>query len=145
MQTETATPANVHPGVRRWRRLYAAVGAAIVNLAIWTLAVPIAGVDLQATSGPGSTELEPVPLAAVIIMSLLSSLAGWALLAAFERFTDRACSIWTIIALLVLLISYGGPLLGAGLSTGSRITLALMHTAVAAVLIPVLRSTSPTR
>ena len=50
-----------------------------------------------------------------------------------------------VAALVVLIVSYGGPLLGAGIPTSSRVTLALMHTAVGAILIPVLRSTAPTR
>ncbi|WP_033665019.1 DUF6069 family protein [Salinispora oceanensis] len=88
--------------------------------------------------------MEAVPLGAVVHMSLVTSLAGWALLAVLERLTRLARTAWTVIALSVLVISYGGPLLGAGIPTGSRITLALMHTTVAAVLIPVFRSTSPT-
>lgn len=89
------------------------------------------------------TVVEAVPLGAVVLTSLCASLVGWALLAVLERLTRAARTAWTAIALSVLVISYGGPLLGTGIPTGSRITLALMHTTVAAVLIAVLRSTSP--
>lgn len=87
--------------------------------------------------------MEAVPLGAVVLTSLCASLVGWALRAVLERLTRAARTAWTAIALSVLVISYGGPLLGTGIPTGSRITLALMHTTVAAVLIAVLRSTSP--
>ncbi|WP_018219914.1 DUF6069 family protein [Salinispora pacifica] len=87
--------------------------------------------------------MEAVSLGAVVLTSLCASLVGWALRAVLERLTRAARTAWTAIALSVLVISYGGPLLGTGIPTGSRITLALMHTTVAAVLIAVLRSTSP--
>lgn len=145
METGTHSQPVPEPARNRGRRLWAVAGIVLVNLVIWTIAVLVLGVELQATSGPGSTELEAVPLGAVVFMSLFTSLAGWALLAVLERLTRAARTAWTVIALSVLVISYGGPLLGTGIPTGSRITLALMHTTVAAVLIPVLRRTSPTR
>lgn len=143
METGTHPQPEPEPARNRWR-LGAVVGIVLINLVIWAIAVLFLGVELQATSGPGSTELEAVPLGAVVLMSLCTSLAGWGLLAVLERLIRPARTAWTVIALSVLIISYGGPLLGTGIPTGSRITLALMHTAVAALLIPVLRRTSPT-
>jgi hypothetical protein len=138
----TATPART----TRWRQRLTAVGIGVgVALLIWLVAVPVLGVDLRGPAGPGSTETEPIVLPAVIVMSLGAGLAGWALLAVLERFTGRARYIWTAVAVLVLLVSYGGPLAAVGLPTASRITLALMHTAVGAVLIAALPRTSTAR
>lgn len=120
------------PDAARRRRLrLVGVGASVTSsFVIWVVAVPVLGVELRAPNGPGSTELEPVSVVAVVLMSLLAPLAGWALLAGLEKLTTKAQTIWTTIAVAVLVISYGGPLLGAGVPSDSRITLALMHTAV---------------
>ncbi|MEV4702092.1 DUF6069 family protein [Actinoplanes sp. NPDC049316] len=139
--TSTTVPASR----RRRARLFAVAGAVLAALLIWIIAVPVAGVDLQATTGPGSTELEPVPVVAVIAMSLLAPLAGWGLLALLERFSARGRTIWTVIACVVLLVSYGGPLLGAGIPGSSRLTLALMHTAVGLIVIPAFARSSHRR
>jgi hypothetical protein len=78
-------------------------------------------------------------------MSLLAPLAGWALLALLERFTGKAKTIWTAIAVAVLVISYGGPLLGAGIPGSSRLTLALLHTAVGLIVITAFSRSSRNR
>jgi len=55
-----------------------------------------------------------------------------------ERRTSRARTIWTGIAVLAVLASFSLPLF-AGVSTSTKVTLAIMHVAVAAVLIPAMR------
>jgi Family of unknown function (DUF6069) len=75
--------------------------------------------------------------------SLVAALAGWALLALLERFTARARTIWTAIALLVALLSLAGPLSILATTEANVLALALMHVVVAAVLIPILAGTSP--
>ena len=128
----------------RVRRRLIGVGCAVLAaVLIWTVAVPVLGVHLQGPAGPGSAELRPVVLPAVIAMSLGAPLAGWALIAVLERYTGMARTIWTIVALAALVISLGGPLLGTGVPTSSRIALALMHSVVGAIVIPVLNRTSP--
>jgi hypothetical protein len=135
-------PAAIRTGRARLLAVAGAVAAAVV---VWLVAVPIFGVDLMGPEGPGATTLKPIILPAVVVMSLGSSLAGWALLAVLERITSRARTIWTVAAVAVLAVSYSAPLFGAGVPTASRITLAVMHTVVAAVLVPLLRRSSPTR
>jgi hypothetical protein len=76
--------------------------------------------------------------------SLVAALAGWGLLALLERFTARPRTIWTAIAVLVGLLSLAGPLSTLASTTAANaLALALMHLAVAAVLIPILAGTSP--
>jgi hypothetical protein len=130
----------------RLRQRLLVVGAAVLAaLLVWIIAVPVLGVDLRGPAGPGSTTTQPVVLPAVIALSLGASLAAWALLAVLERVTGRARYIWNVVAVAVLIISYGGPLLGAGVPTASRITLALMHSAVGGVLLARLPRTSTAR
>jgi len=143
---ELRAPARtVNPSHRRRTRALAVAGSVLAALLIWVVAVPVAGVDLQATGGPGSTELVAVPVGAVLAMSLLAPLAGWALLALLERFTSKAKTAWTVVAIVVLVISYGGPLLGAGIPGSSRLTLALMHTAVGLIVITAFSRSSRNR
>ena len=89
-------------------------------------------------------EAETVGVDYVVGASLIASLAGWALLALLERRTPRARSIWTVVAIVVLLVSVSLPL-SIATTTGSKTVLALMHVAVAVVLIPVLRRGATSR
>lgn len=49
------------------------------------------------------------------------------------------------MAVVVLVLSLGGPLSGAGVTLANKLWLALMHVAVGATLIPLLARTSPRR
>jgi hypothetical protein len=80
----------------------------------------------------------------VAATSLAAALAGWGLLALLERFTARPRTSWTAIAVLVGLLSLAGPLSTIAPTTvANGLSLALMHLAVAAVLIPGLAATAP--
>ncbi|GLY81434.1 DUF6069 family protein [Actinoallomurus iriomotensis] len=114
------------------RRLFITVlGAPAVALAVWALAVPLAGTTLTVRSGGGEQTVGPV---AVAVASLLAGLAGWALLAVLERSAARPGRTWTIIALAVLALSLTGPLGGAA-GAAAALVLVLLHLAVAAVLV----------
>lgn len=121
-------------------RIAAVAGATVAALAVWTIASPLAGVNLEVRSGDTTQAVGAGP---VIGVSLLASLLGWGLLALLEKRTARARGIWTVIAVAVLVLSLGGPL-SSGVTGAAKVTLALLHVAVAAVLIPSLRRTSPT-
>jgi hypothetical protein len=136
MATPTTRP-------RRARAL-AVIAAVLAALAVWLVTDPLLGVDLAAPTRPGSQELQSITPALVAGTSLVVALAGWALLALLERFTARPRTIWTAIALLVALLSLAGPLSTLASTTAANgLSLALMHLAVAAVLIPILAGTSP--
>lgn len=111
-------------------------GGVLAAVAVWVVAVPLLGVHVLVRFGSGASETVGVDY--VIGATLIASLAGWGLLAMLERRTSRARSIWTIVAIVVLLVSLSLPLTFAT-TTASKIVLALMHVAAAAVLIPVLR------
>ncbi|GAA4508852.1 MULTISPECIES: DUF6069 family protein [Nonomuraea] len=119
------------------RRLPTIAVAVAATLAVWLVAVPIAGVDLAARGGAGTIAVGPV---AVVIATAVAGLAGWALLAVLERLTRRARAIWTAVAAAVLVLSLLGPL--GGVNAGSQLTLALMHLAAGAVIIFGMRGTA---
>ena len=122
-------------------RFLAVLGATAAASGVWVLAEAL-GVDLAVQRRPGS--IEPVGPAAVLLSSLVAALAGWAALAVLEHVVARARTAWTGLALLVLVASMVGPLAG-GTSTAAKAALAGMHLAVAAVLVPALRRSSPIR
>jgi hypothetical protein len=135
MATPTTRP-------RRARAL-AVIAATLAALAVWVITDPLLGIDLTGTTRPGSQQLQPITPALVAGASLAVALAGWALLALLERFTARARTIWTAVALLVALLSLAGPMSILASTEANVLALALMHLAVAAVLIPILAGTSP--
>jgi hypothetical protein len=113
------------------KRAFTVLTASAAALAVWTVAEPIAGVRLDVRAGAGT--VQHVGPAAVVLVSLLAGLAGWALLAVLERITARARTAWTIPALLSFAISLTGPL--GGRTGGAVAALACLHLVVTAVLI----------
>jgi len=122
-------------------RLAAVAGATIAATAVWIVAT-LVGVEVEAPMGD---KVQDVSVVAVVITSLLSSLVGWGLLAVLEKLTGKGRPIWIGIAVVVFLLSLVGPLTAAGISGGAKLTLVLMHVAVAAVLIPMLGRASAAR
>jgi Family of unknown function (DUF6069) len=121
-------------------RVLGVAGAVFSAVAVWAIAVPLLGTHLLIRFGTGMAQ--SVGLEYVVGASLVASLAGWGLLALMERRTARARTIWTGVAVVVLVASLSLPLT-AGTTTSARVALALTHIAVAAVLIPALRRGSP--
>jgi hypothetical protein len=112
--------------------------AATAASVVWTLA-RLAGTTVT-VSMPHQAPMA-IGLPMVVFTALVASLAAWGSLAALERLTRRPRAVWTGLAVVALLASFG-PVLLAHTSNGTRIALALMHIAVAAVLIPALRRTT---
>jgi hypothetical protein len=136
--TRTTTTPPARPGHRT--RLMAVLGATAASLVVWVVA-HFGGVHLLARlSASGSAQA--VGPGTVAIVTSLAGLAAWGLLALLERVTERAATIWITAACIALVFSLAGPLTG-GVTTGAKLALACMHLATAAVLIPVLRRSSP--
>lgn len=138
----TATTAGTTPATGRGRviTVLAAVVAAVV---VWLLAVPVLGNELLVPQGGGKEPFE-ISVPFVVISALLPALAGWGLLALLERRTSRARTVWTVVALVALLVSFA-PLTNGDIESSTRLWLGLMHLAVAAVLIPGLTRSSRDR
>jgi hypothetical protein len=116
-------------------RLTVSAGAILAAGATYAILHSVAGIDLAARTG---STVQHVTLAAALVTAALSALAGWGSLALLERLTRRARATWTVIALAVLVLSLlVGPLSGA--TGAAKAGLALLHLAVAAVVIPGMR------
>jgi hypothetical protein len=138
--TTTARPITAAECVRKRRRTraLAVVAAAGATFIVWTLAGPLAGVDLVVDTGSGRTA---VTAAAVVIVTMVAGLAAWGLLALVERFTPRAAMIWSWIAGAVLVVSLLGPF-GSAVGTGATAALVARHLVAGAVLIPIMARSS---
>jgi len=123
---------------RRQVRALVVVAAVAAAVAVWLVA-RLAGAALTVEQGSGG-DAAHVGLVMVAAMSALAGLAGWGLLAVLERSTPHARTLWTSIALGVLVISLVGPL-GAGTTAGTKLALVGAHLATAAVLVAGLRRT----
>lgn len=126
------------PGALGRRRAAVVLGAAAAPSLIWLVADPLLGRRLRITEEGGGDAPQTLEIGAfpVVALALAVALGAWALLAALERFAvRRARTVWLAVALAVLALS-ALPLTGSGMSHGTRVALALMHLAVAAVLLP---------
>lgn len=101
-----------------------AVTATALALVIWVLAVPVAGVDLEAGS-PAQT----IGAASVVFTTLVAAGAAWGVGALLRRRTPVA---WWVTCGIVLLVSLLGPL--GGTSPAAVATLVVLHLAVGTVL-----------
>ncbi|MFH9042613.1 DUF6069 family protein [Streptomyces sp. NPDC017966] len=118
----------------RRRRLGVTALVVLAPVLVWLVADPLLGHRLRIADDEQTLDIGAVPVA---VVALLASLSGWGLLAALERFgVRRARTVWTGVAGAVLLAVSFLPFVGDGMDGGTRVSLALMHLVVAAVLIP---------
>jgi Family of unknown function (DUF6069) len=145
MSTTTAIARTIAPATRSVRRsrLLIVLGAAAATLTVWVVAHALGGVELRVRLGSG-TDGQAVGPAAVALATIAAGLAGWVLLAILERITPRARSVWTVAAMVGLVLSLAGPL-GSGVTTGAKLSLMCTHLAAAAVLMPLLARSSARR
>ncbi|MFI7593521.1 DUF6069 family protein [Micromonospora sp. NPDC049359] len=115
-------------------RAIAVAVAVLAAVAVWSIAT-LAGAQLTVDQGVGPRD---VTVLAVVLNSAIAALLGWGLLAVLERFRASAITIWTGIALVVLVLSLV-PASLVDASAGTRVALVLMHLVVGAVVIVGLR------
>ncbi|MGS2615778.1 DUF6069 family protein [Micromonospora sp. LZ34] len=131
--TVTASPATTPASSLRRRAL--GVAAAVVACVLIWAAGAVAGVDYTVRN-PGQPAMVLGP-AAIITVSLGSALLGWAALAVLERLTRRGTAIWTVLAVVVALLSLL-PVIATDATGGAKVALGAMHLAVPAALIALL-------
>jgi hypothetical protein len=101
-----------------------AVTATVLALAVWVLAVPVGGVDLSAGTPP-----QQVGAVAVVVMTLVVTLAAWGVRTLLRRRTPVA---WWLTCGAVLVVSLLGPL--GGTSPAAVGTLVALHLVVGATV-----------
>ncbi|GGS91653.1 DUF6069 family protein [Streptomyces cinerochromogenes] len=120
-------------------RALATLAAVVVAILVWVLADSVFGVELRTPDGPGSSETSELTLPTAAVAAGVVALLGWGLLALLERRSARARTLWTRVAVGVLVLSLFAPLFAQGLSAGNRVSLVLLHLGVGAVVIPAFR------
>jgi hypothetical protein len=139
MTTGHQTSQPVTPTAPHRRLRAAAVGAAVLATSQVWLAAHALGTNFRLADSQGVAVVDlPLTIGFTIIFSLL----GWGTLALLEHYTRRARTIWSLLATAVLLLSIV-PIFLEEATSGTKIALSLIHLAVAAVLIPMLRRATP--
>ncbi|MEU5881764.1 DUF6069 family protein [Spirillospora sp. NPDC047279] len=122
-------------GARLRARAIVMVAAVLATLVVWAIAALAFGQDDLVVQQPGKEEME-LAAGAFVFFSAVPSLLGWILLEVLERFAPaRARIVWTVVAVVVLLLSFL-PVIQVEATGGTKVTLALLHLVVGAVLIP---------
>ncbi|MGQ4732781.1 MULTISPECIES: DUF6069 family protein [Streptomyces] len=130
-QSSTATTSPVR------LRAIAVVGGTVAALVVWGIG-KASGAELEVIQTKGDPAME-VGFAAVTAAALFTSLIGWGVLALLEKFAPaKSVLIWTVLASAVAVLSIF-PVLSAEASDGTKAVLPLVHLAVAAVVIPLMR------
>jgi hypothetical protein len=102
METEAGTRS------RTWRDDWPlAVAVALAAAGDWMMATQAAGVDLAVGSGSGTRHIGVV---SVVVTAVVVTLAASGLLRFLESRSSRGRTIWTVIAVVVALLSLAGPL-----------------------------------
>jgi len=114
--------------------------AAAAALAVWAAVHLVGGVSLTVKLSADAA-IGVVGPPGIVLVALGAGLAAWGLLAVLEHVSGQARTIWRFLATAGLLVSLTAPL-GAGTSAGAKVSLACLHVAVGAVLIPGLARTS---
>jgi heme A synthase len=117
-------------------RATAVVTAIATNSALF-LAGRALGADFQITD-PGKTTAHQFILPEIAVFTAFFALLGWGSLAFLERVARHPKVVWTMLAATVLVLSYV-PIGIEQATPATKAMLALIHTAVAGSLVPMLR------
>ncbi|MGX1778260.1 DUF6069 family protein [Nocardia brasiliensis] len=120
-------------------RVLTVLGAIGAAAALWVIAT-LLDTDLKVAMNDQPARAIGLPI--VIVAGLVASAAGWTAAAVLERYANRPRTFWMVLAVTVLALSFI-PVATADTSAAARTVLALMHVAVAVVLIAGLRPTIP--
>jgi hypothetical protein len=141
MKESLMTNTSVSPTTTRLRVGALTVGGAVLATALLWAAAKILGIELRVDPRNGQAP-SAVGLPLTVTFTLAVGLLGWGTRALLGRLTRSAPVVWTVLAVLVLLVSFL-PLFIVGATGAAKTMLALMHIAVAAVLIPAFSRRKP--
>ena len=138
--TGTGSPSRTAlPSGPVWRAgLLAALAATVVNTLAWVLLQQVLDVGLQVPVEPGGTELNGLPLGAVLVVTALSSLVGAVVLWLLTRRGPSGVRLWAILAVVFGVVS-ALPAFSIDVSTARQLGLVLFHLLATVVVIAVVR------
>jgi hypothetical protein len=122
-----------------WRAgLLAALAATVVNAVAWLLLQQVFDAGLQVPTGPGSTELNDLPLAVVVLTTLVTGLLGAVVLWLLARRGPSGIRLWTLLAAAFGILS-GFAAFSLDVSLGRQLGLVLFHLLATVVVVSVVR------
>jgi hypothetical protein len=122
-----------------WRAgLLAALAATVVNAIAWVLLQQVLDAGLQIPAQPGSTELNSLPIGAVIFITAMSALVGAVVLWLLTRRGPSGIRLWAILAVAFGVLS-ALPAFSIDVSTGRQLGLVLFHLLATVTVIGVVR------
>ncbi len=118
--------------------MVAIVAAVAANLILFLIVGHVFDVSFVMMYPGSGTTAQPLPAWMVAGVSAVTALTAAGLLSLLIRFLARPWRIFVATAVVVLLVSFVGPLSLTGVSVGTRLALISMHLAAAAVIVGVL-------
>lgn len=110
-----------------------------LNLVLWALARYLLRLPLHLPSRPGVLDLAPASPGQIVLVTALAAVGATLVWGLLLRLTRWARPLFLILALLVLLLSFG-PLLALPITPAEQIVLGLMHVTAAVAIVAVLLS-----
>ncbi|QIN79711.1 hypothetical protein GBA65_15545 [Rubrobacter marinus] len=111
----------------------AGVAAAVANAVVYLLASALGAMPQDVVANG-----QPITLGAVATSSFVPAILAALLLALLGRFTRRPVSIFRIVAVVLLVVSFVTPFSIPGAPIAMIVALLLMHVVAAAVIVAVL-------
>lgn len=118
--------------------LVAAGVAAVANLVVFGIARRLFDVSFVMPYQGRDTTPERMPIALVVVMSVVPVLIAAAVLWALYRFTEQPLRTFRAIGLVVLVVSLAGPLTLEDTATSTKLALIVMHVIAAAAILSIL-------
>jgi hypothetical protein len=122
-----------------WRAgLVAVVVATLVNVVAWLVVQRLLDARLQIPEQPGGTELQPLPLGPVALVTFATALASVVLLWLLTRGGPAGVRAWTILAVALGLLTCFAPF-SLDVSLGKQLGLLLFHVLALVAVVGVVR------
>ena len=135
MTTDTPQELIDHSELAKWS-VIAGIVAAIVNVIVFFIAQTMGVFDeLVVIAGGGN---DPFSILPIILTSIILILIGGGVMWLIDRFSERPITIWRIVAIVALVLSYGLPFAPDTLANADipvYVTLILMHTIAGVITI----------
>jgi len=103
--------------------------AAVVNVLL-RFGAQATGVSMEGAFAPGRP-VAVLSIPPIVVASIVPAIPAALLALLLQRFTKRPALVFTVISVVLAVISFGGPVGVVGASVGTKLTMDLMHVSVA--------------